>query len=106
MDQQQDSSSWGSQAFRFRLANGGSLPAKPKQPANCVNNHRRLVAIALTCLLTAAVGCGGVSDQPELGLVSGIVTLDEVPLSDVEVTFIPADGRPAMGKPMREACTS
>ena len=48
-----------------------------------------LVAFALTGLL----GCSGVSDQPELGKVSGIVTLDGVPLQGVIVNFQPDTGR-------------
>ena len=43
-------------------------------------------------------GCGGGSDTPPLGTVSGVVTLDEKPLADAEVTFQPEKGRPSLGK--------
>ena len=42
-------------------------------------------------------GCGGVSDQPELGQVTGTITLDGKPLSGVAVVFQPESGRPARG---------
>jgi hypothetical protein len=42
-------------------------------------------------------GCGGSSDQPELGQVTGIITLDDKPLSGVAVVFQPDNGRPARG---------
>lgn len=52
--------------------------------------------ILLTCLTT---GCGGgASDTPELGEVSGTVTLDGNPLSGAEVTFEPGAGAPSVGK--------
>ena len=59
---------------------------------------RRVFAVAFSAVLAAAVGCSGSTDQPELGLVSGTVTLNGTPLTDVDVTFRPGDGRPAMGK--------
>jgi hypothetical protein len=42
-------------------------------------------------------GCGGPSDQPELGQVTGTVTLDGKPLSGIAVVFQPDSGRPARG---------
>lgn len=47
----------------------------------------------------AAIGCGGgtPSDQPELGNVSGIVTLDGKPLEKAMVAFIPEKGSPSYG---------
>ena len=42
-------------------------------------------------------GCGGPSDQPELGQVTGTITLDGKPLSGVAVVFQPDNGRPARG---------
>ena len=42
--------------------------------------------------------CGGGSDTPPLGTVTGVVTLDDKPLSDAEVTFQPEKGRPSLGK--------
>ncbi|MBA4031887.1 MAG: hypothetical protein C0478_13495 [Planctomyces sp.] len=51
------------------------------------------VAICSLCL----VGCSGVSDAPDLGLVTGTVTMEGEPLSGVQVTFQPVQGRPAFG---------
>ena len=42
-------------------------------------------------------GCGGGGDQPELGQVTGTVTLDGKPLSGIAVVFQPDSGRPARG---------
>ena len=42
-------------------------------------------------------GCGGSSDQPELGQVTGKITLDGKPLSGIAVVFQPDNGRPARG---------
>jgi hypothetical protein len=63
-----------------------------------VKTNHGLPVIALAALMTGIIGCGGGTDQPELGLVSGTVTLDGSPLSDTAVTFVPDDGRPAMGQ--------
>jgi len=49
-----------------------------------------VVALALT-------GCGGIPDQPPLGTVTGIVTLDGKPLEFVELNFSPEVGRPSDG---------
>lgn len=57
-------------------------------------------AASLGMLLICAVlsGCGGTpSDQPELGLVEGVVTLDGEPLSGAMVEFHPASGRTSTG---------
>ena len=48
-------------------------------------------------LLLSSSGCGGPSDQPELGQVTGTITLDGKPLSGVAVVFQPDNGRPATG---------
>jgi hypothetical protein len=47
--------------------------------------------------LLLALGCGPPSDQPELGLVTGTVTLDGKPLPNVWVGFAPTTGRSSMG---------
>jgi hypothetical protein len=48
--------------------------------------------------LLLVLGCSGApSDQPELGLVTGRVTLDGTPLANVWVGFAPPDGRSSMG---------
>ncbi len=53
-------------------------------------------AAALVAAVLVA-GCGGSSDQPELGAVSGVVTLDGKPLPGATVTFIPETGRSSFG---------
>ncbi len=52
-----------------------------------------LVLIAVLTL----TGCGGVPDQPPLGTVTGVITLDGKPLEFVEVSFVPSEGRPSDG---------
>lgn len=42
-------------------------------------------------------GCGAPSDQPQLGQVTGTITLDGKPLSGIAVVFQPESGRPARG---------
>jgi hypothetical protein len=46
---------------------------------------------------TLLSGCGGSTDQPELGDVSGVVTLDGTPVAGVNVVFKPDAGRAAGG---------
>ena len=58
-------------------------------------NHS-LLAIAASILILTLTGCGR-GDQPDLGLVTGAVTMDGAPLSGVQVMFSPDDGRPAIG---------
>lgn len=55
---------------------------------------------ALLAVLGTLAGCGGETapDRPDLGDVSGVVTLDGQPLPDVIVTFNPEKGRPSMGR--------
>lgn len=45
--------------------------------------------------LVTSAGCFGVSDQPELGRVTGTVTLDGKPLAGLIVNFQPESGRAA-----------
>lgn len=54
--------------------------------------------LAAAILLLTLSGCGGVGDQPQLGLVTGSVMLDNEPVSGITVTFLPDNGRPATGK--------
>jgi hypothetical protein len=42
-------------------------------------------------------GCGGPGDRPEIGQVTGTVTMDGAPLKGVQVMFSPTQGRPATG---------
>src|SRR5512134_2265452 len=48
----------------------------------------RIVVLMLACLS----GCGG-PDHPEVGRVSGVVTLDGQPLPEATVMFQPTEGR-------------
>jgi len=50
---------------------------------------RSLCVLSMTLMLS---GCGGSSDAPDLGRVSGTVTVDGKPASGVTVLFTPADG--------------
>lgn len=49
-------------------------------------------------LLALVSGCGKPAHIPDLGEVSGTVTLDGQPLADATVSFSPAEGRPSFGK--------
>jgi hypothetical protein len=57
-----------------------------------------ILAVALCTLILNLTGCGGNGDRPVLGQVTGIVTLDNEPLTGTVVVFHPDDGRPARGK--------
>ncbi|QDT45233.1 hypothetical protein Pan241w_53520 [Gimesia alba] len=48
-------------------------------------------------IFSAGCGGGGADDQPDLGTVTGIVTMDGAPLPNVTVTFTPAEGRASNG---------
>lgn len=56
------------------------------------------LAAALSVMLLSLTGCGGPSDQPDLGQVHGTITLDGKPLSGIAVVFQPDNGRPAHGR--------
>jgi hypothetical protein len=58
--------------------------------------QHRMTSIALGMLIVMQVGCTS-SDQPELGKVTGTITLDDMPLTGVAVVFQPDSGRPARG---------
>lgn len=57
-----------------------------------------LLAVALSILCLNLSGCGGASDQPDLGRVTGTITLDGKPLHGMAVVFYPDNGRPARGR--------
>ena len=56
---------------------------------------KSLCLLAACSVLMSVSGCGGSSDQPDLGSVSGTVTLDGKPVAGVKVVFKPELGRPA-----------
>ena len=47
-------------------------------------------------LVIAAIGCSG-SGRPDTARVTGLVTYKGQPLAEAQVSFIPAQGRPASG---------
>ncbi len=58
-----------------------------------------ILKLPIFCLLAMGLwGCGGGSDSPPLGTVSGVVTLDDKPLANAEVTFQPDKGRASVGQ--------
>ena len=44
-------------------------------------------SIAAAVVVAATIGCGGASDRPKLGRVSGVVTLDGRPIEEARLTF-------------------
>ncbi|QDS86924.1 hypothetical protein EC9_10990 [Rosistilla ulvae] len=60
---------------------------------------RVLTASTALCAVLALLlaGCGGPSDQPDLGLVTGVVSVDGAPVESLLVTFVPDNGRPSSG---------
>ncbi|MCI0333903.1 MAG: hypothetical protein L0228_11850 [Planctomycetes bacterium] len=59
-------------------------------------SQRVATALLLACTALAMIGCG--SSGPELGTVSGIVTLDGKPLEGATVQFAPSLGRLSRGR--------
>jgi len=51
--------------------------------------------VLLLMAISILSGCGGETYAPELGSVTGKVTMEGKPLADATVTFIPADGPPS-----------
>lgn len=50
-------------------------------------------------ITVATIGCSsGPDDKPDMGQVTGTVTMDGQPLADATVVFSPENGRPASGK--------
>lgn len=52
---------------------------------------RLLCALSLLCCIWC-LGCGGGADLPDLGKVSGTVTIDGTPTADIMVQFSPVEG--------------
>lgn len=57
-----------------------------------------VLAIILSVFGLSLSGCGTGNDRPQLGLVTGTVTMDGKPLYGVAVVFSPENGRPARGR--------
>ncbi|MEZ6064576.1 MAG: carboxypeptidase-like regulatory domain-containing protein [Planctomycetaceae bacterium] len=63
-----------------------------------LNLKRLCHGLACGVLVSAALGCGGgATDTPELGEVSGVVTLDGAALEGATITFQPEEGRASIG---------
>ena len=48
-------------------------------------------------VLPAVIGCGRKGDRPDLGTVTGVVTLDGKPLAQASVSFSQTGKRPSVG---------
>ena len=58
----------------------------------------RLFLSSLLVVFSVAVsGCSGSTDQPEVGEVTGVVTLDGKPVPGLNILFQPEAGRAAVG---------
>lgn len=53
---------------------------------------------ALVALLVLCSACSSRSDRPDLGRVTGKVTVAGEPLANVEIDFAPETGRPSYGR--------
>lgn len=61
-------------------------------------SRKILLSTAILTLSFSLIGCGGGAEVPDLGTVSGTVTVDGNPMEGVIVTFQPvAGGRSSMG---------
>lgn len=61
---------------------------------------RSTICLSYLCVIMSffCVGCGGIgTDTPDLGTVTGIITMDGKPLPNCVVSFIPETGRAAFG---------
>ena len=56
---------------------------------------RHVSFLLLGSCLIVSIGCGS-SDEPELGTVTGSVTMDGKPLANVWIGFAPTEGRASM----------
>ncbi len=60
-------------------------------------SHRVATSLLIACTALSMIGCGS-GRLPELGAVSGIVTLDGEPLEGATVQFTPGLGRVSRGR--------
>lgn len=62
-------------------------------------NRRLFVFSSLLVMNVVMMGCGNpeMVDESQSVEVNGVITLDGKPLSNAEVTFLPADGDPLVG---------
>ena len=58
---------------------------------------RRIGLWATVALMLASVGCSGSGDQPDLGRVTGTITMDGSPVAGKQVAFSPDEGRGSHG---------
>jgi hypothetical protein len=90
--------------FMDRRRPGGSLKKTghmsvrkmPTIPSSVCSIPGLIVGLAASVAILAC-GCGKPSHFPDLGDVSGTVTLDGRPLDKVNVAFEPGEGRPSIG---------
>ena len=90
--------------FMDRQRPGGSLKKTghmstrkmPTIPSPVCSNPGLIVGLAASVAILAC-GCGKPSHFPDLGDVSGTVTLDGRPFAKANVTFEPGAGRPSIG---------
>lgn len=62
-------------------------------------NYKTVCRVCVVGFLTLGLwGCGGGSDTPPTGQVSGVVTLDEKPLEHAQLIFQPENGRPSVAE--------
>ncbi|MCR9232858.1 MAG: carboxypeptidase-like regulatory domain-containing protein [bacterium] len=63
-----------------------------------MTKHTLLLMLSLTLSLFLTACGGAPDDQPELGTVSGVVTMDGTPLPNANVRFYPEAGRASAAK--------
>lgn len=62
--------------------------------------QRLATTLILSLMIVSNIGCGQESDMPELGTVTGVVTLDGKPLADARIIFSRQMGQLQLGLPM------
>ena len=73
----------------------------------CRPCRRRIGVVPLLLAVASAAGCGGApDDRPDLGEVSGVVTLDGAPVENAVVQFTPAAGRPSQARTAADGGTT